>query len=236
VQDYIAQQPQFNRRRRVLYPILRKIIELFSKIEVRGLEYIPDSGPTLLMGNHISFMDPPVLTSAVPHRFVISMAKSETLDNLFNRSILRLWGNFVVNRGEVDRAALTSAIELLNNNYLLWIAAEGTRNSQGMQEAKSGVAYIANKANALIVPTAICGIQNWATQIKAFKRPKGLVSFGRPFRFKVPEGDRLSRPIREQMITEAMYQLALAMPEAYVDHRGVYSDVENATTKYLEFI
>jgi 1-acyl-sn-glycerol-3-phosphate acyltransferase len=235
MQDYVAQQPQLNRRRRILHPMLRVVIRLFSKIEIRGLEYIPDSGPTMMMGNHISFMDPVVLTSSVPHRFVISMAKAETLDKFFTRSILQLWGNFIVNRGEIDRAALTSAIELLKNDNLLWIAAEGTRHPDGMEEAKSGVAYIANKANTLIVPTAICGLQDWAARISRFRRADGLINFGRPFRFKIPEGERLSRPIREQMIKEAMYQVALAMPEEYADHRGVYSDIENASTKYLEF-
>jgi 1-acyl-sn-glycerol-3-phosphate acyltransferase len=236
MQDYVAQQPQLNRRRRILHPMLRVVIRLFSKIEIRGLEYIPDSGPTMMMGNHISFMDPVVLTSSVPHRFVISMAKSETLEKFFTRSILQLWGNFIVNRGEIDRAALTSAIELLKNDNLLWIAAEGTRHPDGMQEAKGGVAYIANKANALIVPTAICGVQDWAVRISRFRRADGLINLGRPFHFKIPEGERLSRPVREQMIKEAMYQVALAMPEEYADHRGVYSDIENATTQYLEFV
>lgn len=236
VQEYIAQQPKYNQRRRILRPMLQTLINIFSKIEVRGLEHIPDSGSTLLMGNHISFMDPPVLTAKVTHRYVISMAKAETLDNFFNGSILRLWGNFVVNRGEVDRKALTNAIELLNNDYLLWIAAEGTRHPNGMEEAKSGIAYIANKANALVVPTAICGIHTWASKLSRFRRADGVITFGRPFRFKVPEGKRLSRQIREQMTTEAMYQVALAMPDEYAVHRGFYRDVENATTEYLEFV
>jgi len=188
------------------------------------------------MGNHISYMDPPVLTAKVTNRYVISMAKSETLNNFFNGSMLRMWGNFVVNRGEVDRKALTNAIELLNHDYLLWIAAEGTRHPHGMQEAKSGIVYIAHKANALVVPTAICGIHTWASKLAHFKRADGIITFGRPFHFKVPEGKRLSREVREQMTTEAMYQVALAMPDEYAEHRGFYSDIENATTEYLEFV
>lgn len=236
VQEYIAQQPQYNKRRRILRPMLRTVINMFSKIEIRGLEYIPDSGPTMLMGNHISYMDPPVLTAIVTNRYVISMAKSEALQNLFNGSMLRLWGNFVVNRGEVDRTALTSAIELLKHDYLLWIAAEGHRNPHGMEEAKSGIAYIATKANALVIPTAFCGIHTWASKILRFRKATGTITFGRPFRFKVPAGQRLTREIREKMTTEAMYQVALAMPEEYAEHRGVYNDIENATTEYLDFV
>jgi 1-acyl-sn-glycerol-3-phosphate acyltransferase len=236
VQEYITQQARYNNRRRILRPMLQTIINMFSKIEVRGLEHIPDSGSTMLMGNHISYMDPPVLTAKVENRYLISMAKAEALDNVFNGSMLRLWGNFVVNRGEVDRKALTNAIELLNNDYLLWIAAEGTRNPDGMEEAKSGIVYIANKANALVIPTAICGIHTWASQLARFTRVRGIITFGRPFRFRVPKGKRLSREIREQMTREAMYQVALAMPDEYADHRGVYWDIEKATTEYLEFV
>lgn len=236
VQEYIAQQAQLNRRRRILRPMLAKVLNFFSNIEVQGLEYIPASGPTLMMGNHIAFWDPVLITAFVQQRYVISMAKAETLDSLFTHAMLRLWGNFIVKRGEVDRTALQSAIELLRRDHLLWIAAEGTRNPDGMHEAKSGVAYIANKSDAIVVPTAFCGIQNWAAQLLRFKRVDGLINFGRPFRFMVPPGEQLSRPVREQMIQEAMYQVALAMPEEYADHRGVYRDVENATTQYLEFV
>lgn len=233
--EFVAAQLELNKRRRILHPILRAIIPIFSKVEVIGLENIPQDASAMLIGNHISVVDPILITGAIPNRFVISMAKSETLNHPVESFGLKAWGNFVVNRGEVDRTALTNAIDLLNAGQILWIAAEGTRNPNGMGEAKGGAAYIAHKANTLIVPTAICGAQGWDKTLKSFKRVPVRIIFGRPFRFVLPEGERLSQKVRDDMMQEAMYQLAMLMPEEFAFQRGFYSDIENATTKYLQF-
>lgn len=236
VQEFVTGQLNLNKRREKLYPILCRLVPLFAKLEVSGLDNLPKSGSTLMMGNHISFYDPIFLTAAVDSRYVISMAKAETLSNPIQRIGLEVWGNFVIKRGEVDRAALNNTIALLKNEQLVWIAPEGTRNPDGMGEAKGGVSFIAHKANAVVVPSAICGPQNWIKQVTRFNRMTAKIFFGKPFRFRIPEGERLSRDVRDSMITEAMYQLALTMPEEYAFQRGAYSDVENATTKYLEFV
>lgn len=234
--DFVGRQPRIDRRRRILHPALRALANLIWDIEVTGLEHIPAAGPTLLMMNHISFIDPIIFTAVNRNRFVISMAKAETLDGWFSRGIVNLWGNFVVHREEVDRTALVNAIGLLKANRLVLIAPEGTRNPQGLQEPKSGVAYIAHKSKAVIVPAAIGGAQGWNQDLKRLRRKHVRVNFGRPFRFALPPGERLSREVRQRMILEAMYQLALAMPDEYAENRGIFADVQNATTKYLQFL
>lgn len=236
VQDFVARQPRIDKRRRYLRPALYHVLSLLCKTEVTGLERIPASGPTILLINHISFLDPVVFTAVVAERYVISMAKIESLDNWFYRQIVHLWGNFVIDRDALDRDALMNAIELLKHDQLVLIAPEGTRNRQGMQAAKSGAAYIAHKANAVIVPAAICDVQDFASRWKRLRRAHARVHFGQPFRFTLPEGQRLSRSAREMMMQEAMYQLALTIPNEYADQRGVYSDLDRATSHYLDFL
>lgn len=236
VQDFVARQPQINKRRRILHPMLRAVGTLLCKVEVSGLEHVPDCDPAILMMNHISTVDPIVFTGIIQNRYVISMAKAETLENGFLRQIVKLWGNFVIRRGEVDREALKNAIDLLKNNQLVLMAPEGTRNPDGLKAAHSGITYIAHKTNAVILPAAISGAQDWSKRLKRFKRAYARVNIGRPFRFRLPEGQRLTRPAREQMTQEAMYQLSAAFPDEYANLRGVYSDLSQATTDYLEFI
>jgi 1-acyl-sn-glycerol-3-phosphate acyltransferase len=233
--EFVAAQLKLNKRRRIIHPLLRAVIPLLSKIETSGLERIPSEGPVMLIGNHISIIDPVLLTAAIPNRYMIAMAKSESLENFIESLALHIWGNFVVNRGEVDRAALNNSIELLKAGQLLWLAAEGTRNPQGLGEAKGGAAYIAHKAEALVIPTAICGVQGWGNKLRRFQRIPAKMLFGRPFRFILPEGERLSREVRDTMMQEAMYQLAMLMPEEYAFQRGFYRDIEKATTNYLQF-
>jgi len=235
VSEFVAEQLKLNKRRRILHPILRAILPLFTKLDISGLENIPDKGSLLLIGNHISIVDPILLTGAIPNRFMISMAKSETLNSPIESFGLKAWGNFVVNRGEVDRAALNNSIDLLKAEQVLWIAPEGTRNPDGLGEVRGGVSYIASKADTVLVPTAVCGAQGWGKTLRRLKRVHAKILFGRPFRFVLPEGERLSREVRDEMMREAMYQLAMLMPEEYAFQRGFYSDIENATTKYIQF-
>lgn len=235
VDAYLARQPVYNRRRRWLHAFLRGLVYFLSSGEVTGRENIPATGGVILMMNHSSGIDPLLCTRLVESRYVITMAKIETLRNppvaLFNA----VWGNFTVHRGEVDRYALNSTIELLKRGQMVLIAPEGTRNRDGLGQPKDGVAYVAVKSDAVIVPAAVVATDHWWQRLFTLRRVKWKVHFGRAFRFK-STGGRLTHEQRELMMREAMYQLALAMPDEYARYRGEFKDVEHATTDTLEFI
>ena len=236
VAAYLARQPDYDRRRRWLRAFLGGLVWLLSRGQVTGRENIPVSGGTVLMMNHASGIDPLLCTRLVESRYVITMAKIETLRNppvaLFNW----LWGNFTVHRGEVDRYALNATIELLKHGQMVLIAPEGTRNRDGLGQPKEGIAYVAFKANAVIVPAAVTATDNWWQRVLTLRGARWQVNFGRAFRFKQPPGGKLTHEFRETMMREAMYQLALAMPDDQARYRGVFSDIENATTETIEFI
>lgn len=236
VEAFIAKQPEYDRKRRYLLPLLRAILPLVCKVDVTGLENIPRSGCTSLMINHISPLDPIVVTAAIPFRYVISLSKAENFENPLFRFLLNQWGGYPINRGEIDRKALVQTIELMKSGQLVLMAPEGTRHPEGLAEAKDGLAYVATKADAVIVPTAIAGAQDWKQRLKRFRRAYARIHFGRPFKFKTDGRTRIPREELNAMITEAMYQLALAIPEEFAQFRGVYADVENATTNHLDFI
>jgi 1-acyl-sn-glycerol-3-phosphate acyltransferase len=237
VEDFLKRQPIYQRRRRwFLHPALTFLVRLFSKLEITGLENVPQQGGTIVMMNHVSTVDPAFITSVITHRQAITMAKVEVKDNLFIETCNNLWGNFKVHRGEVDRFALTAAIELVKAGQMLLMSPEGTRNREGLQEPKDGLAYIAQKSNAIVQPVAITGVLDWKHRLKSFRRIYTRMNFGKPFRFKPIEGDRLSKPLRVQMMNEAMYQLALAIPNEHPEYRGKFQDIQNATCETIEFV
>ncbi|MCS6834442.1 MAG: 1-acyl-sn-glycerol-3-phosphate acyltransferase [Anaerolineae bacterium] len=235
VSDMLAQQALYDQRRRWLHRWLTCAAYWLVRVQVFHAERVPQQDGAILMMNHITWIDPALLTLVVRHRYVISMAKHETRHNPPVALVNRLWGNILVRRGEPDRVALNAAIELLRAKQLIMIAPEGTRNKQGLGVGRDGLAYVACKANALVVPSAVVGVHDWRERWRRLRRLQAQIHFGRPFRFVLGQDERLNKETRAAMTREAMYQLALAIPDEFAQYRGCYSDVENASTHYLAF-
>ncbi|MCK6577249.1 MAG: 1-acyl-sn-glycerol-3-phosphate acyltransferase [Anaerolineae bacterium] len=232
VQDYVAMQPRFAWRRRVMRAFARFVFRLALRLEFRGVENVPANGGAVLMMNHISLLDPILCIAAVTHRFVVPMSKIENLHNPVVGPLVRAWGAFTVNRDEVDRKALMNSIELLKSGELILIAPEGTRQEHGLARPKEGFAYVVTKADAVIVPAAISGAKDWQKKLLRLQRPHIVVSFGKPFKFRTD--GRVPRDLLPVLMDEAMYQLS----EAVVDEtmRGVYGDLSQASVEHLEFV
>lgn len=236
IEEYIARQPEYDKARRIMHPLLRALVPTFCKVDVCGLENVPRQGPTCLMINHVSYLDPIVVTIGIPFRYTISLSKVENFSIPLAGWFLRKWGHYPIHRGEYDRRALRQTIALLMSGQMVLMAPEGTRHPAGMQQAKEGLAYIAAKADAVIVPTAICGAEDWRRRLKRFRRAYAKVVFGKPFRFRTDGNRRLRRTELGTMITQAMHQLALTIPDEYAYLRGYYSDIENAAIDCVEFV
>jgi len=235
VEEYVAKQPSLAWRRRWFRAFIRFVgYKLMWHADVTGNENIPDGGPAIIMMNHISSLDPILCMGAITNRFVIPMTKIENVENPFIRPFVWWWGAYAVHRGEIDRKALTNSIELLKSGQLILIAPEGTRQKNGLARPKDGLAYIATKANSVIIPTAISGAMDWTEKLKNRQRPQIKINFGPAFRFKTGDKSRVPREDLTTMTEEAMYQLALALKDE--SQRGVYSDVSQATTQFLEFL
>ena len=236
IDDYLARQPIFDRNRRLMHPLLRAAVPTFCKVEVEGLHHVPRAGRTCLMINHVSYLDPIAVTVGIPFRHTVSLSKVENFGIPVAGWFLRQWGHFPINRGEYDRKALMQTIALLQSGQLVLMAPEGTRHTGGLQPGKDGLAYVASKADATIVPAAICGAEDWRQRLKSLRRAYAKVVFGAPFRFRLGDRKRIPRDELAQMSREAMYQLALTIPPEYACLRGHYADIENASSDTLEFV
>lgn len=220
--------------RRFLRFLIRVVgFNLLAKLDnVEGLEHVPASGPGILMINHIAFVDPIAVLHVVP-RNIVPMAKIEVYDYPFIGIFPRLWGVIPVRREEFDRRAVQRALEVLEAGEIILVAPEATRSPQ-LQRGKEGVAYIASRANAPVIPTAIEGTPGFPAfrTSRRWREPGISIRFGRPFRFR----SEFAHPRREdlrRMTDEAMYQLALLLPEK---RRGVYADLSQATQYTIEIL
>ncbi|WP_119071818.1 lysophospholipid acyltransferase family protein [Aggregatilinea lenta] len=232
--DIVYRQDQLDRRRGFLRDVvLRKIaFGLLVKMTIEGTEHIPTSGPTIVIMNHIAAIDPFVVTGAITSRFVVPMSKAENYDSPVAGFMARAWGAYPVKRGEVDRRALDSTIELLRRGRMVLIAPEGTRQL-ALSDAKDGVTYIALKANATILPAGIVGTNHFPATLKRLRRTPVTVRFGRAFRFRTEGRARVPRDEMAAMTHEAMSQIAALLPEHL---RGAYRDTAQTPAGHLEFI
>jgi 1-acyl-sn-glycerol-3-phosphate acyltransferase len=198
---------------------------------VEGLEFIPANGPGIIIYNHIAFADPVAVISMVP-RDIVPLAKTEAMGIPLFGLFARLWGSIPIRRGEVDREALEASFQVLKAGEMLLIAPEGTRNP-ALIEAKDGIAFLAVRSHAPLIPVAVTGTEGFpSVSRERWQKPGIRIRFGRAFRFKASAG-RLPRDRMHLMTQEAMYQLAALLPE---ERRGVYADLSQATTETLEWV
>ena len=187
---------------------------------VEGMERVPKEGPLIVVANHFSFVDPPLLTASFP-RPLTFVAKAELWEALLSRLFCHAFGLLPIRRGEPDRAALRAASEVLKRGGALGFFPEGTRGLElpkRLKQAHQGVAFLAHTSGAPIVPVGIAGtdVVNTPSDIAAYvlKRPAFTVRIGAPFHLPEESGG----PSSERFAAHAGYimaQIARMLPERY---------------------
>jgi 1-acyl-sn-glycerol-3-phosphate acyltransferase len=164
-------------------------------------------------------------------RPMTGFAKIETWDNWFLHWVFDAWGGIPIRRGEADMEAMRKALDVLEKGMIFVIAPEGTRNKTGVLiKAHPGIVTVALRSGAPLLPIVHWGGENFSNNIKRLKRTDFHIRVGEPFKLD-PGGERVTKEVRQQMVDEMMYRLAGMLPEYY---RGAYSDLENATKKYIK--
>jgi 1-acyl-sn-glycerol-3-phosphate acyltransferase len=207
---------------RVLHGFIGFLLRILSRVEVKGMEYIPHQGPYLLVTNHLHWLDAPMIMSVFPYRAHV-FAADKWGRNWILGPLFRSLDAIFVERGEVDRKALRKALAVLQGGGVLGLAPEGTRSKTGaMQRGRSGAAFMAFRTGVKLVPVVTWGQKDLFPSLRRFRRSQVHIVFGPPFEPPVVEG-KIAAGHVHQFTDEIMYRLASMLPPAY---RGVYADVE----------
>jgi 1-acyl-sn-glycerol-3-phosphate acyltransferase len=201
----------------VIYRLMQWTIALLVRIiyryRVYGGEDFPETGGAMLVINHLHFLDPAAVAGAVS-RQIVTLAAEKWEANWFTRVFFRGAGVIFVNRGEVDRRALRACQQVLDAGGMLAVAPEGTRSPHRvLQRGKPGVAYLAVRTNALIVPVAVWGVEK-LREWKRLRRPTCHLVIGRPFRLPPVEG-RVTTEKLQELADLVMIRIGEMLPESY---------------------
>lgn len=137
--------------------LLFPLVKLFFRLEVRGAENIPQAGKVILCSNHRSVFDPIFLAVNCKRR-IRYMAKSEFFEfhGPFVRRLFYALGAFPVVRNTGDADSVKTAAAILRSGGVLGIFPQGGCMPGNIPfRPKSGVAFIARKAEAPILPACI---------------------------------------------------------------------------------
>lgn len=208
------------------------LTSLLCRIDDRQVTRIPESGPWLLVTNHVNVLEIPVLYTRLRPRPISGFFAAYRLDSLWMRWLLYAFGGIPVRRGEPDRAALRQAILRIQQGDIFAVAPEGTRNPEGeLQRGKAGVVLLAQRSGAPIQPVVHYGDVHWQKTLGRLRRVPFNIAVGRPFKIKQLD-ERMTSDLRQAIVDEIMLQMAILLPEAY---QGYYTG-RQPTTKYIEFI
>ena len=131
------------------------IYKFVFKGHLIGSENIPQKDSFIMVSNHGSLLDPPLLGHALGHN-ISFMAKAELFKIPILGFIIKACGAYPVRRGIADKNTFKVACEKLSNNNCIGIFIDGTRQKNGrVNKPKQGAALLAFKNKKLLLPVAI---------------------------------------------------------------------------------
>jgi 1-acyl-sn-glycerol-3-phosphate acyltransferase len=229
---YLINLTQLMTTRQTILMTVRLLIRALSHFQVIDPQNIPSSGAYILAMNHMSRIDPALVAVAVDRSDMTALVGDSYKKIPPFRWLINSMGGIWINRQGADLDALRQAIDFLRQGGLLGIAPEGTRSKTGMLvEAKTGVAYLATKAQVPIIPAAVSGSESAISQLVHLRRPRIRLQFGKPL--SLPPLDRKNREAALQQHTdEVMCRIAAMLPPqywgAYRDHPRLQALVNNS--------
>ncbi|WP_053228452.1 lysophospholipid acyltransferase family protein [Spirochaeta cellobiosiphila] len=218
---------------KIINGIINFFLKCLCKIDDSDLVNLPLEGPYILAGNHINFLDVPLLYLSLQPRPIIGMAKAELWKVPVVKSLMKAWHVIPIKRGAADVGAMRKAMESLEEGAFFSLSPEGTRNKNGkLLKGRPGTVVIAEKSRVPIIPVVHWGGENLKYNMKRLRRTKITIKIGKPFIIDIQE-EKMSQELRKKVVDEVMYQIAECLPE---DYRGYYSDMSQKTTNYLKFV
>jgi 1-acyl-sn-glycerol-3-phosphate acyltransferase len=200
----------------------------FARVETHGLDRLRGlDGPVLLVANHVSNADAPLIGSFVTPalgRRIYWLGKQEALHWPVLGALIEHNAVIGIQRGAADVEAFRSARRVLDEGHVLIVFPEGTRSPTGaLQEAKEGTTILALRTGARIVPIGLAGTRRvWprGQRLPHFGRRRVILRVGEPFTISAPGSGAERRAAQVAATNLIMGRIAALLPPS---QRGAYA-------------
>lgn len=193
------------------------LARLLFHARLEGVEHVPRDGAFIVVSNHCSNLDPPILGWATGHqvgRVVHFMAKSEMRQWPIIGWLATQSGVYFVRRGEGDRAAQRFSLEALAGGRPIALFVEGTRSRDGrLKAAKPGAALLAMRSGVPLVPVGMAGTHRIFPGQSRWPHPTRIViRIGAPFTLPLVPDGRLDRAVLTEGTDRIMREIGALLP------------------------
>ncbi len=207
----------------ILRFLIRILLNLIARIEIRGKENAPQTGGMILAANHIGILDIVMVYYAIDRTDLFIPVAEKWERTGWIRWLGKHLNFLFVDRYNPDLKAMRKMIALMEAGNCLIIAPEGTRSRVGsLIEGKPGVAYLAARSGFPIIPVGITGTEDKVVlgNLKRLRKSTITLTGGKAFVIHpLPNKDRDTA--LKNATDEIMCQIAALLPERY---RGVYAE------------
>jgi len=195
---------------------------LLTRLEIRGEENLPEGGPLIVVGNHVSCVDPTAFVRFAPWPIEFVGGAITPHAPVWTRIIPKLWGYHKLYRGTGATGALRAAEQHLKRGGILGIFPEAGNWAEVLRPPRPGTAYLAARTGAPILPVGLDGMTSVFPSILRGRRAKVTVNIGKVFGpFKAEGSGREHRRQLDEIGHEIMRHIAELLPP---ERRGHYSD------------
>jgi 1-acyl-sn-glycerol-3-phosphate acyltransferase len=182
----------------VLRLVLRPLMDFYTRRRATGRDMLSSvRGPVILVANHTSHIDTPVILAALPRRLRRRTAVAAAADYFYGNKLVASIVSLIFNTVPIERKggglgkqAAGHLDRLLDEGWNLLVYPEGTRRGSGPGRVRKGAAVLANRHNLPVVPIRVTGTRavmppgrRWPKRLRGkvvSKRHRVQVAFGEP--------------------------------------------------------